>query len=151
MLPFLERDLPSGLLPVDPDYLAAIAPLVQERIKLLSDSAESTRYFFEDLPEYDAKTLVQRGMTQPRHGTRWKPRWGNCEIPQTSRTRTWKRCCGRLARSLGSAPRQFFGALRTAVTGRTATPPLFETMEVLGRDRVLRRLECAVDMMAPLV
>ena len=46
---------------------------------------------------------------------------------------------------LGLSARQFFGVLRTAVTGRTAAPPLFETMEVLGRDRVLRRLESAAD------
>ena len=49
---------------------------------------------------------------------------------------------------IGVSPRQFFGALRTAVTGRTATPPLFETMEVLGRERVLRRMEWAVERLA---
>jgi glutamyl-tRNA synthetase len=42
------------------------------------------------------------------------------------------------------AARQFFGTLRVAVTGRTATPPLFETMEVVGRERVLSRLGTAV-------
>ena len=46
---------------------------------------------------------------------------------------------------MGLSARQFFGVLRTAVTGRTAAPPLFETMDVLGRDRVLRRLESAAD------
>ena len=49
---------------------------------------------------------------------------------------------------IGVSPRQFFGAIRTAVTGRTATPPLFETMEVLGRERVLRRMDWAVEHLA---
>ncbi len=39
---------------------------------------------------------------------------------------------------------QLFGALRTAVTGRTATPPLFQTMAVLGRERCLRRIGAAL-------
>ena len=41
---------------------------------------------------------------------------------------------------LGLNGRQFFGALRTAITGRTATPPLFEMMAVMGPERVQRRL-----------
>jgi glutamyl-tRNA synthetase len=38
----------------------------------------------------------------------------------------------------------FFGLLRVAVTGRTAAPPLFQTMEVLGKERCLRRLKIAL-------
>ena len=44
------------------------------------------------------------------------------------------------AARLGLTARQFFGTLRVAVTGKDATPPLFETMEVLGRDLVLKRV-----------
>jgi glutamyl-tRNA synthetase len=40
-------------------------------------------------------------------------------------------------------PREFFGTLREAVTGRSATPSLFEVLEVLGRDRVLARISAA--------
>ena len=39
----------------------------------------------------------------------------------------------------------FFGLLRVAVTGKTATPPLFETMEVLGRERCLKRINKALE------
>ena len=46
--------------------------------------------------------------------------------------------------------RQFFGALRSAITGRTATPPLFEMMEVMGRERVLLRLEAAAEKLSAL-
>jgi glutamyl-tRNA synthetase len=41
-----------------------------------------------------------------------------------------------------------FMAIRVAVTGRTATPPLFDTLVALGRERVLHRLERAIAVMA---
>jgi len=62
MLPFLERDLPKELVPVDRDYLDSIAPLIQERIKLMETAADSTLYFFEEQPEYDPSSLIQKGM-----------------------------------------------------------------------------------------
>ena len=151
LLPFLERDLPPELLPVDRDYLVSIAPLIQERIKLLSDAAGMTRYFFEDLPEYDPAMLVQRGMNaaSTQHALqaalehlRESPSFEHERLEQTLRE---------VGQELGLGPRQFFGSLRVAVTGRTATPPLFETMEVLGRDRALRRLDRACEAIAQLV
>jgi glutamyl-tRNA synthetase len=39
---------------------------------------------------------------------------------------------------------QLFGTVRIAVSGRTATPPLFEMMEVLGRDVTMKRIEQAI-------
>ena len=52
-----------------------------------------------------------------------------------------------LAQELGIKTGQLFGALRVAVTGRTAAPPLFETMEVLGRDRCLTRITRTMEML----
>jgi glutamyl-tRNA synthetase len=45
---------------------------------------------------------------------------------------------------LGLKPKHAFGPLRVAVTGRTISPPLFESMELLGRERTLARLDAAV-------
>ncbi len=50
-----------------------------------------------------------------------------------------------LAEELGLKAGQLFGALRTAVTGRTATPPLFQTMAVLGKERCLKRIDMALE------
>jgi glutamyl-tRNA synthetase len=49
-----------------------------------------------------------------------------------------------LAGELGLKTGQLFGVLRVAVTGRTAAPPLFQTMAVLGKERCLRRIEAAL-------
>ena len=50
-----------------------------------------------------------------------------------------------LAVELGLKTGQLFGVLRVATTGRTAAPPLFQTMAVLGKERCLRRIEAALD------
>ncbi|GAI41888.1 unnamed protein product, partial [marine sediment metagenome] len=49
-----------------------------------------------------------------------------------------------LAVELGLKTGQLFGTLRVAVTGRTAAPPLFQTMAVLGKECCLRRIEAAL-------
>jgi glutamyl-tRNA synthetase len=50
-----------------------------------------------------------------------------------------------LVDGLGLKPRHAFGPVRVAVTGRTVSPPLFESMELLGRDRCLTRLHAAIE------
>ncbi|MSQ06521.1 MAG: glutamate--tRNA ligase [Dehalococcoidia bacterium] len=149
MLPFLERDLDKRLLPVDMDYLRRIAPLIQERIKLLSDAADLTSYFFQSELEYDSANLVQKGMDQMGTLAAFRralpvltaaPGFTHSVLDESLRA---------AGAELGLSPRQFFGVLRVAVTGRTATPPLFETMEVLGRQRVLGRLHEAIGRLSP--
>ena len=49
-----------------------------------------------------------------------------------------------LAEELGLKTNQLFGVLRTAMTGRTATPPIFQTMVVLGKERCLNRIRIAL-------
>jgi glutamyl-tRNA synthetase len=48
-----------------------------------------------------------------------------------------------LVDDMGLKPRHAFGPVRVAVTGRRVSPPLFESMELLGRERSLRRLDAA--------
>jgi glutamyl-tRNA synthetase len=49
-----------------------------------------------------------------------------------------------LAVELGLKTGQLFGSIRVAISGRTATPPLFQMMEVLGRERTMQRIEQAI-------
>jgi len=148
MLPFLERDLPKELLPVDRDYLDTIAPLIQERIKLMETAADSTLYFFEEQPEYDPSNLIQKGMEPQGTLDALKAALATLNSASAFDHESLEELLRATGWEIGVSPRQFFGALRTAVTGRTATPPLFETMEVLGRERVLRRMEWAVERLA---
>ncbi len=53
-----------------------------------------------------------------------------------------------LAKTLGLKAGQLFGSVRSAVSGLTATPPLFQMMEVLGRDVTMQRIQKAIDMLS---
>ena len=54
-----------------------------------------------------------------------------------------------LIEGLALKPRKAFGPIRVAATGTTVSPPLFESLELLGRERSLRRLRSARDQIAP--
>jgi len=49
--------------------------------------------------------------------------------------------------SSGLSPNQVFGIVRVAVTGQKVSPPLFESMEIIGREKVLERLKNAIEML----
>ena len=53
-----------------------------------------------------------------------------------------------LADELGLKPGQLFGILRVAVTGQRVSPPLFESMEILGKDRALRRIRRVIALLS---
>ena len=142
MMPFLEQGLSPDLLPVDRDYLLRIVPLLQERLKLLSESPEMISYFFEEQPVYDPANLVQRGMTRGEAVQALDKALKALEAADFA-AEELEDLLRRLGEELDLTPRRFFGTLRWAVTGRNVSPPLFETMEVLGRDRVMSRLEWA--------
>ena len=144
VLPFLERELPPSLLPVDGEYLLRIVPLIRERIKLLADAAHLTSYFFEEELDYDPGALVQKGMEYrdvPPALAAARDELGRAGELQHEPLEQSLRA---VAAAAGLKPRQFFGLLRVAVTGREVSPPLFETMEVLGKERVLSRIDAAI-------
>ena len=145
MSDYIPRQLDAG----EQDYLRNIAPLVQERLKRLDESDDMTSYFFGDLaPDYDGAILVQKGMDS--EGTLNALQAALRELENATASDDFGHekleiLLGELGASLSLSRRQFFGLLRTAATGRTVSPPLFETMEVMGRDRVLSRLGQATE------
>ena len=149
-LPFLERDYPETLLPIDREYLRRIVPLIQERIKTLAEAPEMLRYFFEETLEYEPQSVVQRGMDVP--GTVAALQRAANDLSAVAEADFQNEHLEALLRATGKelelSGRQFFGALRTAITGRTATPPLFEMMEVMGQRRVIGRLTAALEKLS---
>lgn len=146
LMPFLENGLPASVArPIDRDYLLRIMPLERERLKKLSEAPEMLSFFFEEQPALEADKLVQKGMDAEgtrsalEHGLRvaeGAEAWESEALEAAYRT---------LAEELGVKTGQLFGTMRVAVTGRTAAPPLFETMAVLGRDRCRSRMRHALD------
>jgi glutamyl-tRNA synthetase len=148
LAPFLEERLPADIpRPVDRSYLRRIVPLIQERIKRLDEAAVLTDFFFrEGELSYPIEDLLgKRFAGQPgqaaealatvRERITALERWDEEALEGVIRP---------LAEELGLKTGELFGAIRVAVTGRTAAPPLFQTMAVLGRDRCLECLEAAI-------
>ena len=148
MLPFLEQGLPPEWLPVDWDYLLSIVPLVRERLKLLADSADMTSYFFTDHLDYGSANLVQRGMDSASAQSALTRTGQTLAVLQPFESGALEQSLRALGAELELRPRDFFGTLREAVTARSATPSLFDLMEVLGRERVLARIEAAAQFLA---
>jgi glutamyl-tRNA synthetase len=126
--------------------LAAAAPLVQERSTVLSDAARMLRFLFVPeegfAPEPDAaqKNLgpdaaVALGAAVTSLDA--LPKWATAEIEGALRTA--------LVDGLGLKPRKAFAPVRVAVSGRTVSPPLYESMELLGRERSMRRLRAGLE------
>ncbi len=152
ILPFLERAYPTTLLPIDRDYLLRIIPLVRERLKTLVDAPDMLSYFFEETLEYEPASVVQRSMDpEGAHVAIARAQSDLASVPDAEfHHENLENILRASGQDLELSGRQFFGALRSAITGRTATPPLFEMMEVMGRERVLQRLESAVEKLAAL-
>ena len=144
-LPFLEKGLPPQVKrPLDVTYVRQIMPLVQERTKKLTEVPTLTRFFFVEELEYDPSLLIAKNMTRAAtistlevSSRRLSRLSGFDETSLESLLRP-------LAEELGLKAGQLFSVLRTAVTGEIATPPLFQTMVVLGQERCLKRINEAV-------
>ena len=145
MIPFLERDLPKDLLPVDSDYLSRIAPLLQERIKRLDESANQTAYFFQADEQFDTETLVQKGMDRETTLAALQAALDDLNATDDFQHEKLEAALNVVGERLSLSRRQFFGVLRVAATGRAVSPPLFEMMEVMGKDRTISRMENAVE------
>ncbi len=146
MVPYLQQ---AGLLgdPVsdaDRATLGAAAPLVSERMTVLGEAVDMLGFLFvgEDRFEIDpadgAKVLNEDGVAVVKASKA-------ALEPLTDWTTTAIETALReaLVEQMGLKPRHAFGPVRVAVTGRRVSPPLFESMELLGRERSLRRLESA--------
>jgi glutamyl-tRNA synthetase len=142
--PFLEEAVGRQ---VDMERLMPIMPLLQERVKLLSEIGGMADFFFaEGDLEYEVSTLLgkvftdrpadaARALGMVAESTDGVSEWGHEALEAAIRP---------LAEELELKAGQLFGLVRVAVTGRSAAPPLFETMAVLGRDVVRARLQFAL-------
>jgi glutamyl-tRNA synthetase len=143
---FLQRaELVSDPVTADEQpVLAAAAPLVQERITVLADAVEMLRFLFT--PEEDFK--LDEDAATKNLGEAARPALV-AAVEALEALGTWDAASieealkSALVDGLGLKPRKAFAPVRVALTGRTVSPPLYESMELLGRERSLHRLRAA--------
>ena len=144
VLPFLERDLPKRIeRPIPREYVAQIAPLIQERITRLGQAAEYADFFFLEELDYDS-TLLSKDIDDEAALEALAAANKGLQDLEGFDVSSLEGLLRPLAKELGLKTGQFFGLLRVATTGRTAAPPLFQTMAVLGRERCLKRIAAAM-------
>jgi len=147
-MPFLDKGLPPEIQrPLDIEYIRKIMPLVQERARTLAEVPQLSDFFFAAELEYDEGALL--GKLDKSEATKILKtsittakgikEWGTASLEEVFRP---------LADELKLKTSVFFSLLRVAVTGKTATPPLFQTMEVLGKERCLKRLKAALNIVS---
>lgn len=132
---------------VEPGKMLGVTPLIQERIKLLSDVVTAADFFFvEELAPYDPAELIPQkgdgamalaGLRRARE-----------VLAQTEFTHDALDAALRAAaQEMKIKAGQMFQPIRVAVCGRKVAPPLFETLEVLGCDVSLKRIDQAIRML----
>jgi glutamyl-tRNA synthetase len=145
LLPFWQQ---AGLVPEPcPDERRAtlhrVVPLVQERLKRLTEIVPLTEFMLRDIETPSAAALVGRKMTPDESLAalaRTRDLLAHLEPFEADAMEPAMRA---LAETLGLSAGQLFGIIRWAVTGQKVAPPLFGSLAVLGRDAVLARLDRA--------
>jgi glutamyl-tRNA synthetase len=138
VLPFLEREPWGDRL--DVEVFRRMAPLVQERVAVLSEAPALVDFLFMAEPPEDEASWA-KGMKGPAADVLDAARAAYAEADW--RADVLKDVLQAAGEGLGLNLKKTQAPVRVAVTGRTVGPPLFEALEVLGRDQVLARLEAA--------
>ncbi len=146
LVPYLHKyrlvaDPPT---PEQQPTLTKAAPLVQERITTLAEAVDLLRFLFVSEADFEldpddaAKALTDDGRAVVRasyDALSALDTWDTAAIESALRQA--------LVEERGLKPRNAFGPVRVAATGRRISPPLFESLELLGRERSLERLNAA--------
>jgi glutamyl-tRNA synthetase len=147
----LDADLPQDVArPIDRSLTARIAPLIRERIKLLSEARDYCEFFFADSVTTGRDELLGKAFAaRPDDARAALTRAGESAAALTEWTHAALEAALReLADDLSVKAGDLFSLIRVAVTGRRVTPPLFESMEILGRERCLARMQTAAAVLA---
>lgn len=130
-------------------YLHRLAPLVRDRIKRLEDFVPLTEFFFSGDFEPTVEQLVPKKRDQKQAYRATKTVTEALEDLEDWQHERIEELMRRQCEILEWSPRELFMMTRILVTGRKATPPLFETMEAIGKARCQARLREGMRVLRP--
>lgn len=138
--------LAAGL-EVDNDTLLKVTPLIRERLVTLDDCLAFASFFFQENVEPKPEDLVARGLDAKHSAEIARKAYeifsGLGEVTHAVAEPPMRA----FVEESGFSAGQVFGVLRVAVTGQKVSPPLFESMEIIGREKVLARLKGATGIL----
>ena len=128
----------------EPASVGKIVPLARERLKTLDDAAPLVRFVFSEEVSVEPEQLVQRGMDF--EGTDAVLNAAHDALLELDEfdADSIEGLLRPMAKELDVKVGQLLGTLRAATSGQKVSPPIFESLEVLGRDRTLSRIRDAV-------
>ena len=135
-------------LKVKKEDITRITPLVKDRMKKLSEFDSLTSYFFEENVEIEEKLIIQKG--KDKESTK-KVLQEVCNL--LIKLEDWnkdnfERALGTKNDELEWTKKDLFQTIRATITGLIASPPLFETLEAIGRTKTLSRFEKAINLLS---
>lgn len=147
----LEEDLPPDVpRPIDRHFVRQIVPLIQERMKLLSEAKDLTEFFFREDLTYDRDLLLgKRFADAPEEAAQAL----TSVLDRVTTVETWtaetlEATIEPLTETLGLKRGDLYMLIRVAISGRTVTPPLLQSMALLGRERTITRLQRALQKLS---
>jgi glutamyl-tRNA synthetase len=143
LLPFFQQ---AGF-DADLEHLQAIVPLIRERITTLEDALQMAGFFFQPSVNPDPTELIGKDMTAAESSAAARQAYACMKQLESPDSEELEAALHAQAQALGLSAGQFFGILRVAITGQRVSPPLIETMELVGREQVLDRLQKAASLL----
>lgn len=131
----------------DTSTLKKIAPILKERIATLDEAVEMAGFFFEDNVKPQVDELTPKGLSAVQAKEILTESYTLLEgVAAFDHTKAETPMRAYVERS-GLSAGQVFGVLRVAVTGQKVSPPLFESMEIIGKTKVLERINRAIQLL----
>jgi glutamyl-tRNA synthetase len=147
LVPYFEK---AGY-KVDAGQLAPVIPIIQTRMTTLDEGPQLAGFFFKEEIAPPVEMLIGKDMTAAQSAAAVRKAVEILEVLPEFLAVNAEAPMRAVAEELGLKAGQFFGILRNAVTGQEISPPLFESMEIVGREVVLARLRRAVELLTKMV
>lgn len=143
LVPYLQSAgvVGSTLSERDREILSSSAPLIQERITVLSEASGMLGFLFQNLDQLHFETEALDGLPANAKEIVLAAHQALSGLAEFKTEPIQQALSDALVEKLGEKPRNAFGPVRVAISGRRVTPPLFECMEILGKTESLARLE----------
>lgn len=142
-LPFLIKDGVISGTDAQVALVKSALPIIQERIAKLNEVTAMLKFLFVDKVEFEAEA-AEKIAEEPTQVVIKKALDVLRDLSDWNHSQIEERLRAALLDEMGLKPRIAFGPVRIAVTGSHISPPLFESMELLGKERSLARLEAAI-------
>jgi glutamyl-tRNA synthetase len=143
LIPYLQKGdvLSTPPTPAQLEILARGAPLIQERITVLGEAKDMLGFLFTDSSKITIEEDARKGMPENAKQIVAAATAAISDLNDFTTDALHDLLNKVLVEQMGEKPKNAFGPLRTAISGRRVSPPLFESMEILGKAETLARLE----------